>query len=298
MWVISRCVIKLLTQEWWDYWCWYLYLFLYDSSTPADLGHSFASCTGRGSCLAGSLQGQSHCPLVPPTSSPIHGRAAEHPWVSPCCSAHEDGEGQGEHSLPGSSPSLLLGAWPSNSCWLKKQTNPTWARRGQGHWERTALHPRSCLMKREMPHQHRCLKLEGNLASCLVSAFLLKSPQKHVVCYFSILVWRGWSQLVQIVTINWIALSKIQNFFLEQSFLLLAKLLLDPEPFKRRVIWLFDSHHKHLTNKEVGGVRPNYVSSWTSCFTFQCHHSLFNHMERIKMILSRLLLPENKENDW
>lgn len=77
------------------------------SSTPADLGHSFASCTGWGSCLAGSLQGQSRFPLVRPTSSPINGRAAEHPWVSPCCDAHEDGEGQGEHSLPGSSPSLL-----------------------------------------------------------------------------------------------------------------------------------------------------------------------------------------------
>lgn len=149
---------------------------------------------GQGICLAGSLQGQSHCPLMPPTSSPI------------CCSVEQlsthgchhaampmrvGRAKESTHCPAAQVPVCSLEPGPPVLAGLKKQTNPTWAGRGQGHWERTALHPRSYLMKREMPHWDRFLKLEGNLDSCLVSAFLIKSPQKHVVCYFSILCMEG-----------------------------------------------------------------------------------------------------------
>lgn len=93
--------------------------------TAADLGHSLASCTGQGSsCFLQALCRSDH---VSPTHllplAHINGRAVESPWVSPCWDAHEDGEGQGKHSLPGSSPGPLLGAGPTSSCWLKKQAS-------------------------------------------------------------------------------------------------------------------------------------------------------------------------------
>lgn len=81
MWVISRYVIKLLTQKWWDYWCWYLYFFIlcrdfFFPCTAADLGHSFAFSQDREALASCML-----CAVVvvfchkPPTSSP-------HQWQS------------------------------------------------------------------------------------------------------------------------------------------------------------------------------------------------------------------------
>lgn len=71
--------------------------------------------------LAGSLHRRSCLPPRLPPLATINGRATESPWVSPCWDTRGDGESQGEHSLPGSSPDSLLGAGPTGSSWLKKQ---------------------------------------------------------------------------------------------------------------------------------------------------------------------------------
>lgn len=171
--------------------------------SPADLGHSFASCMEQGSCLAGSLQGQSHCPLMPSTSSPISGRAAEHSRVSPCCHAHEDEEGWGEHSLPGSSPSPFLGAWPSSSCWFEEANKSHMGRKRARTLREDSPSP-WVLFIEERDATSGCVpktwrKLSFMFSFCFPDETSTKTCSLVVSASY---VWREWSQLVSIVTIE------------------------------------------------------------------------------------------------